>query len=122
MEPTDQNMESVIRGWIGEARFEDQRRIGELAAQVQTLQQVRDAAAGAPVTQPATNLLDAMLEKPPVFRGVETKWQEWYFKFRAKITCSDDRYPELVTAVEDQAQGPMDTTRWDAEQIQVSRC
>ena len=35
--------------------------------------------------------------------------------------CSGDRYPELVTATEDPAQGPMDTARWDAEQIQVSR-
>ena len=35
--------------------------------------------------------------------------------------CSGDRYPDLVTAVEDPAQGTMDTTLWDAEQIQVSR-
>ena len=56
MEQTDQNMESMIRGWIGEARLEDQRRIGELAAQVQRLQQVRGVAAGTAVTQPATNL------------------------------------------------------------------
>ena len=35
--------------------------------------------------------------------------------------CSGDSYPELVTAIEDPAQGPMDTTRWDVEQIQVSR-
>ena len=35
--------------------------------------------------------------------------------------CSGGRYPELVTAIEDPAQGPMDTTHWDAEQIQVSR-
>ena len=34
--------------------------------------------------------------------------------------CSGDRYPELVMAVEDPAQGPMGTTRWDAEQVQVS--
>ena len=73
------------------------------------------------VTQPATNLLDTRLGKPPVFRGEETKWQEWYLKFRAYIVCSNDRHPDLVTAVEDPAQGTMDTTRWDAEQIQVSR-
>ena len=35
--------------------------------------------------------------------------------------CSGDRYPELVTAIEDPPQGPMDTTRWDVEQIQVSQ-
>ena len=35
--------------------------------------------------------------------------------------CSGDRYPELVTAIEDPAQGPVDTTRWDAELMQVSR-
>ena len=35
--------------------------------------------------------------------------------------CSGDRYPDLVTAVEDPAQETMDTTCWDAEQIQVSR-
>ena len=121
MEQADTSVETVIRGWIGEARVEDQRRIGELTAQVQRLQQMRGAAAGAAATQPATNLLDARLGKPPVFRGEETKWQEWYFKFRAYIMCSGDRYPELVTAIEDPAQGPMDTTRWDAEQIQVSR-
>ena len=117
MEPTDQNMESVIRGWIGEPRLGDQRGIGELTAQVQRLQQVRGTAAETAVTQPATNRLG----KPPVFRGEETKWQEWYFKFREYIMCSGDKYPELVTAIEDPAQGPMDTTRWDAEQIQVSR-
>ena len=109
-------MEAVIRGWIGEARVEDQRRVGEPTAQVQRL-----PATGAAVPQPTTNLLDARLEKTPVFRGEETKWQEWYFKFRAYIMCSGDRYPKLVTAIEDPAQGPMDTTRWDAEQIQVSR-
>ena len=58
MEPTDQNMESVIRGWIGEARLEDQLRPGELTTQVQRLQLVRGAAAGTAVTQLATNLLD----------------------------------------------------------------
>ena len=113
------SMEAVIRGWIEEARVEDQRRIVELTAQ--RLQQMRGGAAGTASTQPAMNLLDARLGKPPVFRGEETKWQEWYFKFRACIMCSGDRYPELVTAIEDPAQGPMDTTRWDAEQIQVSR-
>ena len=121
MEPTDQNMESVIRGWIGEAKLKDQRRVGELTAEVQRLQQVRGAAARTAMTQPATNLLDTRLGKPPVFRGEETKWQEWYFKFRAYIMCSGDRYPELVTAMEDPTQGPMDTTRWEAEQIEVSR-
>ena len=35
--------------------------------------------------------------------------------------CSGDRYPDLVTAVEDPAQEMMDTTRWEAEQMQVSR-
>ena len=65
--------------------------------------------------------MDARLGKPPVFRCEETKWKEWYFKFRAYIMCSGDRYPDLVTAIEDPAQGPMVTTRWDAEQIQVSR-
>ena len=46
MVPDDQNMEAVIRGWIGEARVEDQRRIGELTAQVQRLQQARGAQQG----------------------------------------------------------------------------
>ena len=35
--------------------------------------------------------------------------------------CTGDKYPELVTAIEDPAQRRMDTTRWDAEQIQVSQ-
>ena len=35
--------------------------------------------------------------------------------------CSGDRYLDLVTAVEDPAQGTLDTTAQDAEQIQVSR-
>ena len=35
--------------------------------------------------------------------------------------CSGDRYPALLTAVEDPAQGMVDTTNWDPEQIQVSR-
>ena len=87
MESTDQNMESVIRGWIGEAALGDQRRIGELTAQVQRLQQVSGAAAGATVAQPATNLPDTRLGKPPVFPGEETKWREFYFKFRAYIMC-----------------------------------
>ena len=121
MEQADTSMETVIRGRIGEARVEDQRRIAELTAQVQRLQLMRGAAPGTAATQPAMNLLDAELGKPPVFRGEGTKWQEWYFKFRAYIMCSGDRYPELVTATEDPAQGPMDTTRWDSEQIQVSR-
>ena len=82
MDPGDQNMEALIRGWIGEARGEDQRRIGEPTAQVQRLLQSRAAAAGA-CAQTPTNFLDARLGKPPVFRGEETKWQEWYFKFRA---------------------------------------
>ena len=38
MEQADTSTETVIRGWIGEARVEDQRRIGELTAQVQRLQ------------------------------------------------------------------------------------
>ena len=61
--------------------------------------------------QPATYFLDTRVGKPKVFRGEETKWQEWYFKFRAYIMCSGDRYLQLVTAIEDPAQGPMDTTR-----------
>ena len=65
--------------------------------------------AGAAVTQPATNFLDTRLGKPPVFRGEETKWQQWYFKFGAYIMCSGDRCPELVTDIEDPAQGPMGT-------------
>ena len=60
-------METVIRGWITEARVEDQRRIGELTAQVQRLQQMRGAAAGATVPQPAMNLMDAKLEKATSF-------------------------------------------------------
>ena len=72
---------------------------------------------GTAVTQPATNLLG----KPPVFRGEETKWQEWYFKFRACIMCKGDRYLDLVAAVEDPAQGTMDTMLWDLEQVQVLR-
>ena len=121
MVPGDQNMEAVIRGWIGEARVEDQRRIGELTAQVQRLQQTRAAAVGAAGRQPTTNGLDTRLGKPPVFRGEEARWQEWYFRFRAYVMCSGDRYPDLVTAIEDPAQGTLDTTLWDAEQIQVSR-
>ena len=35
--------------------------------------------------------------------------------------CSDDSYLDSVAAVEDTAQGTMDTTRWKAEQIQVLR-
>ena len=77
---------------------------------------MRGAAAGAAATQQATNL-----GKPPVFHGEETKWQEWYFKFGTYIMCSGDMYPELVTATKDSAQGPMDTSRWDAEQSQVSQ-
>ena len=105
MELPDQSNEAVIRGWIGEAGVADQRRIGEPPAQVQRLQQARGAAAGAAAPLPTTNVLYTRLGKPPVFRGEETKWQEWYFKFGAYIMCSGDRYPELVTAV----------TRWDAE-------
>ena len=113
-------MEAVIRGWIGEARVGDQGRIGELTAQVQRVQQTQAAAAGAG-PQPTTNVLDMVLGKPPVFRGEEEIWQEWHFKFRTYIMCSGDRYPYLVRAVEDPAQGTMDTTLWGEEQIQVSR-
>ena len=35
--------------------------------------------------------------------------------------CSGDRYLDLVKAIEDPAQGTLDTTVRDAEQIQVSR-
>ena len=101
--------------------IEDQRRIGELTAQAQRLRQARAAAAGAAVPQRTTNVLDTMLGKPPVFRGEEARWQEWYFKFRAYIMCIGDRYPDFVTAVGDPARGTMDTTLWDPEQIQVSR-
>ena len=66
-------------------------------------------------------MLDTTLGKPSVFRSEESRWQEWYVEFREYIMCSGDRYPDLVTAVEDPAQGTMDTTRWDPEQIQVSR-
>ena len=76
----------------------------ELTAQVQRLQQMRGSAAGATVPQQAMNLMDARPGKPPVFRGEDTKWQGWYFKFRAYMLCSGDRHPELVTAVEDPAQ------------------
>ena len=64
-------------------RLEDQCRSRELTAQVQRHQQVRGAAAGKAVTQPATNFLDTELGKPPVFRGEETKWQEWYFQVQS---------------------------------------
>ena len=102
MVPGDQNIAALIRGWIGEATGEDQRRIGELTAQVQRLQRSRAAAAGAGAQpQLPTNFLDARLGKPPVFRGEETKWQEGFFKLRAYIMCSGDRYPELVTVIED---------------------
>ena len=53
MEQADTSMGTVIRGWIGEARVEDQRRIGELAAQVQRLQQMRGAASGPAATRTA---------------------------------------------------------------------
>ena len=106
--------------WMDRVRCEYQRRIGELTASVQRLQQSRARAAGA-VPQPKTNILDTKLGKPPILRGDETNWQEWYFKFREYTMCTGDKYPELVTAIEDPAQRPMDTTRWDAEQIQVSQ-
>ena len=35
--------------------------------------------------------------------------------------CIGARYPNLMTAVEDPAQGAIDTALWDPEQIQVSR-
>ena len=35
--------------------------------------------------------------------------------------CSGHRYPELVAAIQGSSKGPMDTTRRDAEQTQVSR-
>ena len=63
--PDDLNMESVIRGWIGEAKVDDQRRVGELTAQVRRLEQARGAAAGAAGPQPTTNILDTSLGKPP---------------------------------------------------------
>ena len=47
--------------------------------------------------------------------------KEWYFKFRACIMCKGDRYLDLVAAVEDPAQGTMDTMLWDLEQVQILR-
>ena len=118
----DQNMEDVICGWISEARVEDQRRIRELTAQVQRLQQGRGAAAGTVVLQPTTHFLDTRLGRPPVFRGDDSKWQEEYFMFRAYIMSSGDRFPNLVTSVEDPAQGTMDTTRWSESGDVDGRC
>ena len=51
----------------------------------------------------------------------EARWQEWYFKFRAYILCMGSRYPDLVTAVEDSAQGPMTMANWAPDQSQGSR-
>ena len=113
-------MEMVIRGWIGEARVEDQRRIGELTAQVQR-----------------TNARARQQEQ--LCRSQQrTSWTHGWASHQSSVErrrngksgtsssehtsyAAEDRYPELVTAIEDPAQGPMDTTRWDAEQIQVSR-
>ena len=67
------------------------------------MQRARDA----PAVATAQNILDTKLGKPPAFRGEEARWQELYFKFRAYILCMEGRYPDLVTAVEDPAQGPM---------------
>ena len=97
MEQADTSMETVIRGWIGEDKVEDQRRTGQSTAQVQRLQQMRGAAAGATVPQPAMNLMDARLGKPPVFRGDETKGKNGYFKFRSYRTGDSHRRSSMGT-------------------------
>ena len=106
-------MEAMIRGLIGEARAEDQQRIGELTAEVQRMQQARDA----PAVAAARNIHDPNLGKPPVFRGEE----EWYLKYRAYILCMGEREPSMVAAVKDPAQGPMTMANWAPDQSQVSR-
>ena len=43
---------------------------------------------------------DSRLGKPPSFDGNESKWEEWYFKFRAYLLCNGGVWPQLVTAAE----------------------
>ena len=110
----DEDMKILIREVIGEAR-RDQRRHGEMTAQVQKLQQVRGAAAMTAARQSTTKFRDTRLRESQVFRGRGTKRQEWYFE------CSGDRYLGSGTEVDDTSQRTMDTTRWEDEQTQVSR-
>ena len=120
--PTDQNMESVIPAWIGEARHEDQRKIGELTAQVE-----RETPTSA--RRGSRSSCDAARNEPPGHKAEKATSLPWRGDEMARVVlqvqsihlCSGDRYPELVTAIEDPAQGPMETTRWNAQQIQVSR-
>ena len=105
-------MEAMIRGLIGEARAKDQQRIGELTAKVQRMQQARDA----PAVATAQNILETgKAASLPRRRGSVARLQ---------FSCVHPvhgRYPELVAAVEDPAQGSMTMANWAPEQSQVSR-
>ena len=58
---------------------------------------------------------DTRLRESQVFRGGETRRQEWYCE------CSGDWYLYSGAEVEDTSQEMMETTRWESERIQVSR-
>ena len=92
-------MEAMIRGLM----------IGELTAEVQRMQQAREAQA----VGTAQNILGTKLGKPPS-PSAEKKLggKSGTSSFRAHILCMGDSCPELVAAVEDPAQGPMTLANW----------
>ena len=91
-------MEAMIRAWIGEARAEDQRRIWELTAEVQIVQQARGAQAGPGAFSTQTwgshwssvaRVLHQLSRVHPVHGRPlpPTWWQQWKTRHRDLWSC-----------------------------------
>ena len=90
-------MEAHTRAMIEEARRSDQETITRLAQQLTTMS--TSSRSGQP-PQWQGNFLDMRLGKPEVFAGKESRWEEWYFKFRAYMTSVGGNFTVLLTAAE----------------------
>ena len=87
-------METAMKGMVYEAQQLDRGEIEGLTRELANLRGGGRGAAG------GFDLLDKGLGKPLPFNGHESKWEQWYFKFRAYALCMGGNYIELIAAAE----------------------
>ena len=86
-------METAMKSMVVDAQQLDRGLIEGLPRELANLRGGGRAAGG-------FDLLDNGLGKPLPFNGHESKWEQWYFKFRAYALCMGGNYIELIAVAE----------------------
>jgi len=88
-----------LRAVVEEARAADRQAIGGLTQEVQRLTVTRTTASGS--SSSVFDTFDRLSGKPPSFTGEESRWDSWFFKFRAYVVSAGGVFPNLVAGAED---------------------